>query len=64
MTAFIAVELCLGGFPAGIPDGIAILYIEVFAVDVTWYIVVTITCKSQQFCIFIESIAAAGVGNQ
>jgi len=48
----------------GIPYGISILNIQIFAVDVCRYIIVTITGQTQQFGILIEGISAASVGYQ
>ena len=64
MTALVAVQFSLGGLPAGIPDGIAILNIEVFAVDIPGNAVVAITGHTQKLSILIKGVAAAGVGNQ
>ena len=64
MTALVRIQLGLRRLPAGIPYGISILNIQIFAVDVCRYIIVTITGQTQQFGILIEGISAAGVGYQ
>ena len=64
VAAFVAVKFGLGRLPAGIPDRVAILYVEIFAVAVGRHIVVTVTGQAQQLGILIEGIAAAGVGNK
>ena len=64
VSAFVGIQLCSGRLPSGIPDAFAILNIEVLAVIIIGNVVVTITCKPQKLCILIESIAAAGVGDQ
>ena len=64
MTALIRIELCLGGLPAGIPYAVAVLDIEVLAVDVGGNVIVTITGDSQELGILIERITAHRVGNQ
>ena len=42
MAAFVAVKVCLDRLPAGVPDGVPILYIDVFAVGVGGNIVVAV----------------------
>ena len=62
VTALIAVKLSLYRLPAWIPNGIAVLYVEIMTAIIKRNIIVTITCKSQQLCILIEAIAATCVG--
>ena len=62
MTALIAVKLSLYRLPTWIPNGIAVLYVEIMTAIIKRNIIVTITCKSQQLCILIEAIAATCVG--
>ena len=64
MAAFIAVQLCLGGLPAGVPDIVSIFNIDVFAVGVIWLVIIAVTCDPQQACVLIEGITAAGIGDQ
>ena len=42
VAALIGVELCLGRLPAGIPDGIAVLYVEIFAVGIVGNVIVAV----------------------
>jgi hypothetical protein len=64
VAAFIAVQFGLGRFPAGIPYGVLVLDIEIFSVDIVWYIIVAVAGHAKQFGILIEGIAAAGVGDK
>ena len=64
VAAFIAVELGVGRLPAGIPDLGSIFYIEILPVVIIGNIVVTVSGETEQFCIFIETVAAACIGNQ
>ena len=64
VAAFIAVQLCLGGLPAGVPDIVSIFNIDVFAVGVIWLVIIAVTCDPQQACVLIEGITAAGIGDQ
>ena len=64
VSAGIAVERCSGRLPAGIPDRIAILNIEVMSVRIERRVVVAITCEAEKLGVFIKSVSAAGIGNQ
>ena len=63
VTAFVAVKLRLGRFPARIPDIAVLPYVKIFSVDVAWNVVVAVARHAKKFRILIEGIAAAGVGN-
>ena len=64
MAALIEVEFRLRRLPGRIPDGAAVLDVEVLAVAVIGDIVVAIAGDAQELRILIEGIAAAGVGDQ
>ena len=64
MAAFIAVQLCLGGLPAGIPDIVPFFNIDVFAVGVIRLVIIAVTCDPQQAGVLIKRITAAGIGDQ
>lgn len=64
MAALVGVQFSLRRLPAGVPYGISVLNVQIFTVDVGRYVIITITGQTQQLCIFIESISAAGVGYQ
>ena len=64
MTALVRIQLGLRGLPARVPYGVPVLNVQIFTVDVGRYVIITITGQTQQLCIFIESISAAGVGYQ
>ena len=64
VAAFVAVQFGLCGLPARIPYTAAVFDIEVFAVDIGRNVVVAVSGQTQQLCILIKSITAAGVGNQ
>ena len=60
----ISVQIGLGWHPSGIPDGIALFNIVVVSIAVERNIVITVSRQTKKLCIFIEAVAAAGVGNQ
>ena len=64
MTALVRIQLSLRRLPAGIPYGIPVLDVQVFAIDVCGHVIITITGQTQQLGILIEGISAAGVGYQ
>ena len=64
MSAFVGIKLGLGWLPAWIPYGIAVFYIEVFAIGIIRNIIITITCQTKQLRILIESISTTGIGYQ
>ena len=64
MAALVGVELRLGRLPAGIPEGVAFLNIEVLAVAIERHVIVAVAGEAQKLCILIEGIASTGVGNQ
>jgi hypothetical protein len=64
VTAFIAVEFSLAGFPAWRPDAFTIVYIEIPAPAIHWDIIVPVSCNSAEFGIFIKGISAGSIGNE
>ena len=64
MTAFIGIYRCFGWHGAGIPDGVTIFDIVILSVGINRQCIVTVTGDTQQFCIFIEAVSAAGIGNK
>ena len=64
MAALIGIQLCLYGLPAGIPDGITVFDIEIFAVHIPRDIIVAVTGQPEQLGILIKGITAAGIGYQ
>ena len=64
MAAGIAVQLRFRGLPAGVPDGIAVLDVVVASVLIERRIVITVTGQTQKFCVLVEAVSAAGIGNQ
>ena len=64
VAALVAVELGLYGGPAGIPDSVAVLDVEVSAAHVDWNVVIAITCDTAQTSVLIEAVSACGVGYQ
>ena len=64
VAALIRIQGGLCRLPARIPDGIAIFNIIVPAVLVCRRIVITVAGQTQKLCVFVETVAAAGVGNQ
>ena len=64
VAAFIGVQLCFGRLPAGIPDGVPVLYIDIFAVAVIGLVVIAVSGDPEELRILIKGIASAGIGNQ
>ena len=64
VTAFIKVQGSLYRLPARIPDRISLFNIKIMAIVIIGNIVVPITGDTQKFCILIEAVAAAGIGNK
>ena len=64
VAALIAVQLGLGGLPAGIPDGIAVLNIVIPAVRVRWYVIVAVAGDTPQLGIPVKAVPARRVGNK
>ena len=56
VAALIAVQLCLGGLPAGVPDGIAVLDIEIVAVAVQRHGIVAVTGQAEQLGVFYKKL--------
>ncbi len=63
MAALIRVEPGSRRLPCRIPEGIAVLNVEILAVAVVWDIIVAVACDAEQLCILIEGIAAHRVGD-
>ena len=64
VTALIGIQFCFDRLPAGVPYGIFIFDVKIFPVAVPGNIVIAVTGQAEKFCILIEGISAAGVGNQ
>ena len=64
MAALIEVERCLARFPTGIPDGLAILDVEVATAIVHRHVVVAITGDAAELGILVEGIATGGVADE
>ena len=43
------------------PDGFAVFYIEIFSTIVCWYIIITVTCQTAEFCVFVKRVTATCV---
>ena len=64
VTALVAVKLSLYRGPAGIPDCVAVLDVEVSAAHVYRDVVVAVTGDTAQTSVLIEAVAACRVGYQ
>ena len=64
VTALIEVEGCLAGLPAWVPDGVAVLDIEVSSAIVHRYIVVAIAGDTTELGILVEAVAAGGIRDE
>ena len=61
VTALIEIKLSLAGFPAGIPDGVAVLYVEIAAARVHRHTVITVACDTAELGILAEAVTACGI---
>ena len=61
--ALVGIERRLGRLPARVPDGIAVLDVVVASVLIERRIVITVTGQTQKFCVLVEAVSAAGIGN-
>jgi len=64
VAALIAVQLGLGGLPAGIPDGIAVLNIVIPAVRVRRYVIVAVASDTPQLGILVKAVPTGRVRNK
>ena len=64
VAALVAVELGLYRGPAGVPDSVAVLDVEVSSAHVDGDVVIAITCDTAQTSVLIEAVAACGIGYQ
>ena len=64
VAAGVTVQFRLGRLPARVPDGIAVLDVVVASVLIERRIVITVTGQTQKFCVLVEAVSAAGIGNQ
>ena len=64
VAALITVQLGLGGLPAGIPYGIAVLNIVIPTVRVRWYVIVAVAGDTPQLGIPVKAVPAGRVGNK
>lgn len=64
MMALVGIERRLGRLPARVPDDIAVLDVVVASVLIERRIVITVTGQTQKFCVLVEAVSAAGIGNQ
>jgi hypothetical protein len=64
VAAFIGVQLRFGRLPAGIPDGIPVFNIDVFAVAVIGLVIIAVSGDPEELGVLIEGIASAGIGDQ
>ena len=64
VAALIAVQLGLGGLPAWIPYGIAVLNIVIPTVRVRWYVIVAVAGDTPQLGIPVKAVPAGRVGNK
>ena len=58
VAAGVAVQLCLGGLPAGVPDGIAILDVNVVAVHIQRGAVIAVAGQAAHPRIAVKAVAA------
>ncbi len=63
VMTFICVERCLYRLPSGSPDGSVMIDKIISAVRISGDVVITVAHQPEKFRVFIEAVAAAGVGN-
>ena len=64
MAAFIGIHRRTGRHRAGVPYNAVVLNIVVFAIGIQGKAVIAVSGKAEQLCVFVEAVAATGVGNQ
>ena len=64
VAAFIAVQRRPGRLPAGVPDRITVFNVVIASALIGWTIIVAVAGQTKKLGIFIEGIAASGIGNQ
>ena len=64
MSAFIGIQLCAGWHKSRIPDSSVIINIVILSIGIIWNVIVAVAGDAEQFGIFIEAVASAGVGDQ
>ena len=64
VSALVFVQRCSGGHCARIPDHISFFYVIVFSIRICRKIIVAVTGKPEQLCIFIKAVTTAGIGDQ
>ena len=64
VAALIGVQLGFRGLPTGVPDGIAVLDIEIVAVAVQRHGIVAVTGQAEQLGVFIKAVSSGSIGNQ
>ena len=62
--AFVAVQRRLGGLPAGVPDDVPFLEVEIMPTRVRGNIVVAVAGHAQKPRVLVEGVAAGGVAHQ
>jgi hypothetical protein len=62
VTAGVIVKFGLSRLPAGVPDRITVLNIEIVSVGILWGIVVTESGEPEELGVFVETVTASGVG--
>jgi hypothetical protein len=62
VAAGVRVELCLRRLPAGIPDRIAVLDIEIVTVGILWRIVVAESGEPEKLGVLVEAVTSSRVG--
>ena len=61
VTALVEVKRSLAGFPAGIPYGVTVLYVEVPAARIHRHTVITVACDAAELGILAETVAACRI---
>ena len=64
MAAGIFVKFRLNRLPAGVPDGIAFLDVEIAAIGIGGDVIVAVTRDTAELCILVEAITTCRVGDQ
>ena len=64
MTALVAVEGSLTGFPTWIPYSTAVVDVEVTTTGIHRYAVVAIACDATELGIFIEVVATGSIADE
>ena len=64
VTAFVRIQLCFYRLPSGSPYSSVVTDEIITSVCVCGYVVIAVSCQTEKFCIFVEAVSSACIGNE